>query len=69
MEKNSPAQRSGVKEGDIIISFKEKNISGIDDLHKMLGENETGIKSELKVLRGTEVKTLHIIPEEQRQRD
>lgn len=69
VEKNSPAQRSGVKEGDIIISFKEKNISGIDDLHKMLGENETGIKSELKVLRGTEVKTLHIIPEEQRQRD
>jgi S1-C subfamily serine protease len=69
VEKNSPAQRAGIKDGDIILSFKNKDISGIDDLHKMLSEKETGIKSDLKVLRGTDIRILQIIPEEAKQRE
>jgi S1-C subfamily serine protease len=49
-------------EGDIIISFKGITVNGIDDLHKLLGEQEVGVRSELVVLRRTEIKNLQIIP-------
>lgn len=69
VENNSPAGQAGIKEGDIIISFRGKDVSGIDDLHKMLGEDQSGVKSEIKVLRGTEIKIISIIPAEQKQKD
>jgi S1-C subfamily serine protease len=64
VEKNSPAERAGLMEGDIILSYKGKNISSIDDLHKILVEQEAGIQSEMIILRGTELKVLYITPVE-----
>ena len=69
VEKNSPAERAGLYEGDIILKFRNENIPNVDALHKLLAENETGIKSELIILRRTELKTLYIIPEEVKPRD
>lgn len=64
VEKNSPAERGGLKEGDIIILFKDKPVTSIDDLHKYLTEPEAGITSRVTVLRQTEILDLNIIPEE-----
>jgi S1-C subfamily serine protease len=64
VEKNSPAQRAGLKDGDVIISFKGNNITSVDDLHKLLNEKETGVTSELIILRGTGLLVLYITPEE-----
>lgn len=64
VEKNSPAERAGLYEGDIILKFRDMNVPNIDTLHKILGEKETGVTSELTILRRTELKTLHITPEE-----
>jgi S1-C subfamily serine protease len=36
LEKESPAQRAGVREGDIIIGYDTQMIAGIDDLHRLL---------------------------------
>ena len=66
VEKNSPAEKAKLKEGDRIISFNSIPVTGIDDLHKLLTDTQVGTKSELKVLRGTEILDLQIIPLERK---
>jgi len=64
IEKISPASEAGIKEGDRIIEFNNKPISCIDDLHKMLTETQVNIKAGIKILRGTEILNLEIVPQE-----
>ncbi|HSB05276.1 MAG TPA: trypsin-like peptidase domain-containing protein [Thermodesulfobacteriota bacterium] len=64
VEENSPAQKAGLVEGDIIIAFDDHPISGIDDLHKWLTEEKVGVKTELTLIRRTEKMALEIVPEE-----
>lgn len=64
IEKNSPAQRSGLQEGDLIIGFDDQPVDGIDELHKLLTDTRIGAKSSIDVIRGTERLTLAIVPEE-----
>jgi S1-C subfamily serine protease len=66
IEKNSPAEQAGVQEGDRIISFNSTPVTGIDDLHKMLTEIQVGTKTNLRVLRGTEILDLQIVPLEKK---
>jgi S1-C subfamily serine protease len=65
-EKNSPAEKALVQTGDRIISFNSTPVTGIDDLHKMLTETQVGVKTNLRVLRGTEILSLQIILQERR---
>ena len=64
LEKNSPAQKAGLSEGDIIIGFDDQTVSGIDDLHKLLTDMQVGKESNIKILRRTEIIQLEIIPSE-----
>jgi S1-C subfamily serine protease len=64
VEKNSPAQKAGLLEGDIIIGFEDKPIQGIDDLHRLLTEDKIGSKINIGVIRQTENLTFNIIPRE-----
>ena len=66
IEKNSPAEKALVQTGDRIISFNSTPVTGIDDLHKMLTETQVGVKTDIKVLRGTEILDLQIIPQERK---
>ena len=66
VEENSPAYNAGVREGDRIVEFDSKAVSGIDDLHKMLTETQVGVRTNIKVLRGTELLNLEIIPLERK---
>jgi len=63
-EPNSPAQRAGLREGDVIIALEGQPVAGVDDLHRLLTEVRVGATSELTVLRGTEQLHLAIVPEE-----
>jgi S1-C subfamily serine protease len=63
-EGNSPAEKAGVLEGDIIVGFDNHPIAGIDDLHKLLTEERIGRKSSLVVIRRTEKLTLEVVPAE-----
>ncbi len=65
IERESPAFNARIQEGDRIIEFNGKPVSGIDDLHKMLTETQVGVKADLKILRGTEIQSLEIVPQEQ----
>jgi S1-C subfamily serine protease len=68
IEKGSPAERAGLREGDLIIAYGEKAISGVDDLHRILTENEIGEPSDLSVIRLAEKLTLRIIPDRAHER-
>jgi S1-C subfamily serine protease len=62
VEPSSPAERAGVKEGDVIVGYDDRAISGIDDLHRILTEKQIGTQGTLAVIRRSEKKTLLITP-------
>jgi S1-C subfamily serine protease len=64
VEERSAAQRAGIREGDVILSFDSQPTAGIDDLHRLLTETRLGFPSPLTLLRGVEVITIQILPEE-----
>lgn len=69
VEENSPVQKAGLVEWDIIIGFDSYPITGIDDLHKVLTEERVGVKTTLTVIRRAEKLVLEIIPVESRPRE
>ena len=69
VEENSPAAKAGLAEGDVIVGFAGSAVAGIDDLHKLLTEQQVGVKSAVQVIRRSESLALDIVPEEARQKD
>ena len=67
VESDSPAERAGLREGDIIIRFDDRVVSGIDELHRILIDEQIGRAAFLTVLRGVHVRRLAIVPAESRQ--
>lgn len=64
VEAASPARRAGLQEGDIVVGFAGQPVAGIDDLHKLLVEEQVGLRANLTVLRRTEKITLDVVAEE-----
>lgn len=64
IEPHSPAQKAGLREGDVIVGLDEGAIAEIDDLHRQLTEERVGVRSQLAIIRGTERLTIDIVPEE-----
>ncbi len=65
VEPNSPAQRAGLRERDIIVNIGGNAVPAIDDLHRWLVDEGIGVSLPLIVLRGSERVGLHIVPIEQ----
>lgn len=64
IEPGSPAERAGLKEGDVIIRHEGQDLTEINDLHRLLTDKRVGVKSTLTVIRHAEMMTLSITPEE-----
>src|SRR5437870_4558429 len=64
VEKNSPAEKTGLREGDVIVAFNAKPIGSIHELHKMLMGEQIGVQSEIAIVRHTEKLALAITPAE-----
>jgi S1-C subfamily serine protease len=62
VESDSPGARAGLREGDLIVAFGDKPIAGIDDLHRMLTEEQAGQRTTVTVVRGSERHTLAVKP-------
>jgi S1-C subfamily serine protease len=59
----SPALRAGLRERDMLIRFAGKAIAGVDDLHRMLTGELSGVACEVAVIRGTELVGLTVTPQ------
>lgn len=64
IEPNSPAEKTGILEGDLIVGFAGQPVTGVDDLHRLLTEKQVNTRSSISILRGQGLISLEIIPEE-----
>src|SRR5213075_2212868 len=64
IEKNSPAERAGLREGDLMVAFNGQPIGSVHDLHKILVGEQIGVSARLTVIRHTERMELSILPAE-----
>jgi S1-C subfamily serine protease len=64
VEKESPAEKAGLREGDLIVAFNNQPIGSIHDLHKMLVSEQIGVLTKLLIIRHTERLELAILPTE-----
>jgi len=66
VEKNSPAERAGLRAGDLIVAFNDQPIGSVHHLHKVLVGEQIGVGARLTVIRHTEKLELPILPAESR---
>lgn len=64
VEPNSPAQHAGIRPGDVIVGYAGHVITGIDDLHRFLVEEQVGARAPLSILRSGELLRLDVVAEE-----
>ena len=64
VEADSPADRAGVQEGDVIVGFDEQPVPDIDVLHRLLAEKPVGVAVPLTLLRYPEKLVLPVTPTE-----
>jgi S1-C subfamily serine protease len=53
-----------LQEGDVIIAFAGQPVEGIDQLHRLLGEERIGVPTPLTVIRRTEKLEISVTPAE-----
>lgn len=66
VEDESPAREADLREGDVIVEYEGRSLSGIDDLHRILTDQRIGVLSSMLVLRQNEKRLLTIVPQERR---
>jgi S1-C subfamily serine protease len=61
-EPDSPAAAAGLRDGDLIVAYGDRPVAGIDDLHRLLTEEQAGVASSLTVIRDLKKATLTVQP-------
>ena len=64
VEAGGPSTGAGLQAGDLIVSFEDQPVNGIDDLHRLLTADRIGRASRLTVVRRTEKLEFSVIPSE-----
>jgi S1-C subfamily serine protease len=68
VEKNSPAEQAGLLEGDVRVGYGDRTVESVDDLHRLLVEEQVGVRTPLTILRRGDKMLLTIVAEESRTR-
>lgn len=58
-----PAERAGLKTGDVLLRLAERPVAGVDDLHRLLTAELAGHEVPVEVIRAGRVETRTIVPE------
>ena len=66
IEKNSPAERAGLREGDLIVAFNLQPIGTVHHLHKVLVGEQINVSASLTIIRHTQKLEVPILPAESR---
>jgi serine protease Do len=61
---NGPAEKAGVKPGDVVTEFNGRPVGNTTDLQKMVSASKPGTSVALKVMRNGKEQTLHATVEE-----
>ena len=64
LENAGPGSRAGLRESDVIVAYGDQLIASIDDLHRLLTEEQLGKKIALTLLRDGQIMSIDVIPEE-----
>jgi S1-C subfamily serine protease len=64
VERNSPADRAGLEQGDIVYAMGEAVVAGIDDLHRILNEERINAPVELLLIRKGQRLAVSLTPTE-----
>lgn len=60
----SPADKVGLKEGDVLVALRNESLASVDDIHRLLGKESIGKQVDLVILRDWERLEKSIIPGE-----
>jgi S1-C subfamily serine protease len=58
-----PAERAGIRTGDVLLRFAAAAITGVDDLHRLLTEERVGQEVPIEVLRAGRLVRLILVPD------
>jgi S1-C subfamily serine protease len=64
VEPNSPAATAGLRDGDVVLAFADAAVTGIDDLHRLLTGERTGMPTTTGILRSARRHQITIVPGE-----
>jgi S1-C subfamily serine protease len=64
VEKQSPAERAGLVEGDVIVSLDDLPVRGVDDLHKILTDARIDASCRLTLLRRSQKIFVTVVAQE-----
>jgi S1-C subfamily serine protease len=64
LEPDGPAREAGLREGDILVGFDGRPVSGIDELHKLLTADRINQPRPVAVLRAGEKRFFTVVPGE-----
>ena len=65
-ENESPAQRAGLRDGDVIVAFNDQPVASIHELHRLLVAEQIGVQSTVTIIRHTEKLAIPVSPGEVR---
>lgn len=66
LEPESPAERAGIRVGDILVSYDKHPIETVDALQSLLIDERIGVAAEVVLIRGSEKIDLTVLPTESR---
>jgi S1-C subfamily serine protease len=66
VQPSSPAERAGIKPGDLIIAIDGQTVTGIDDLLRLLDHHRVGKETALSILRRGDGRIFSLVPAERR---
>ncbi len=61
LEKNGPAAKGGVREGDFLLGMEGKSVGSVDDVHRLLAEVPAGSHIKLSILRENERMEIEVV--------
>jgi S1-C subfamily serine protease len=66
---DSPAEKSGVREGDLIVAINDQDVTSVDHIHSFLSEWPVGKSVRLSVIRGQDRLEKEVVPSADRTLD
>jgi S1-C subfamily serine protease len=64
VERGGPAERAGVRPGDVLVRLGQQRIDGVGALLRRLGDHRAGAALSCEVVRGGELRALEVVPGE-----